>query len=71
MPLASPDVLFTVAEIAVALAGFSAVVVLFKRRDSGRWRAADADRFHGMVVHGVLHEGLDVVQAPPGDEARP
>jgi hypothetical protein len=51
----SPDasVLFALAEISVAFAGFSAIVVLFKRRDSGKWQAADADRFHGMVLHAM------------------
>lgn len=47
------DTLFALAEIAVGLAGFSAIVVLFKQRDSGKWFAADADRFHGMVLHAM------------------
>ena len=37
----------------MALAGFSAIVVLFKRRESGKWLATDADRFQGMVVHAM------------------
>lgn len=48
-----PQVLFTVAEISIGLAGFSAIVVLFKRRDSGKWLPADADRFNGMVIHSL------------------
>ena len=52
--MAETELLFTVAEISVALAGFSAVVVLFKRRDSGKWRAADANRFNGMVFHAMF-----------------
>ena len=52
-PTLDPSVLFPLAEIAVALAGFSAIVVIFRRRDSGKWRAGDADRFHGMVLHAV------------------
>ena len=49
--MAETELLFTVAEISVALAGFSAVVVLFKRRDSGKWRAADANRFKKSHIH--------------------
>lgn len=45
--------LFALAELAVAFAGFSAIVVLFKRRDSGKWLPGDADRFHGMVLHAM------------------
>ncbi len=48
------DVLFSLAQVAVAFAGFSAIVVLFGRRDSGRWRRDQADRFHGMVVHAMV-----------------
>jgi hypothetical protein len=52
-PTLDPSVLFALAEIAVALAGFSAIVVIFRRRESGKWRVADAERFHGMVLHAV------------------
>ena len=45
------EVLGWLAQVAVALAGFSAVVVLFKRDDRGRWLKVHRDRFHGMVVH--------------------
>ena len=48
------DTLFALAEVAVALAGFSAIVVVLKRGAEGRWSAADADRFHGMVVHAIF-----------------
>ena len=47
------DALFSLAEIAVTMAGFSAVVVVFRRRDASRWSAADADRFNGMLVHSM------------------
>ena len=47
------DALLTLAEIAIGLAGFSAIVVLFKRGDAGTWRAAHSDRFTGMVVHAM------------------
>jgi membrane-bound metal-dependent hydrolase YbcI (DUF457 family) len=49
-----PQVLFSLAELAIGLAGFSAIVVLFKRRDSGKWLGADADRFNGMVAHSMV-----------------
>ena len=45
--------LFTVAEMAIGMAGFSAIVVMFKRRGSGRWDPADADRFNGMLLHSI------------------
>jgi hypothetical protein len=47
------DTLFALAELAVGMAGFSAIVVLFKRRESGRWLPRDADRFNGMVLHAM------------------
>jgi hypothetical protein len=48
------DTLFKVAEIAVAIAGFAAIVVLFRRRDAGTWQAYDGDRFNGMVMHALV-----------------
>ena len=48
------EVLLSLAQVAVAFAGFSAIVVLFGRGDGGRWRRAHADRFHGMVVHAMV-----------------
>ena len=47
------DTLFTLAEVAIALAGFSAIVVVLKRGAEGKWTLADADRFHGMVIHAI------------------
>ncbi len=52
--MAELETLLAVAEISVALAGFSAVVVLFKRQPSGKWRAADAARFQGMIIHAMI-----------------
>lgn len=57
------DTLPTLAEIAVGLAGFSAIVVIFKRRDAGTWLVADADRFHGMIVHSMVAAALCFVPA--------
>lgn len=48
------DILLGLAEISVALAGFAAVVVLFRRDDAGRWAASHADRFHGMITHALF-----------------
>jgi hypothetical protein len=47
------ETLYALAEIAVAMAGFAAIVVLFKRRSSGGWATADADRFNGMLLHAM------------------
>ena len=51
--MAQSGLLYSLAEIAVTIAGFSAIVVLFKRSDSGTWRPADADRFNGMLIHAM------------------
>jgi len=50
----SLDTLLTLAEIAITLAGFSAIVVVFKRSADGLWRQSDADRFHGMMLHALF-----------------
>jgi hypothetical protein len=47
------ETLYALVEISVALAGFSAIVVLFKRGDSGSWLASDANRFNGMLIHAM------------------
>lgn len=57
------DRLLTLAEIAIGMAGFSAIVVLFKRRDSGTWLAADADRFNGMILHSMIGVALCILPA--------
>ncbi len=48
------DTLLTLAEVAITMAGFSAIVVIFKRRTTELWRKTDADRFHGMVIHAIV-----------------
>ena len=50
----SPDTLLGLAEVAIALAGFSAIVVVLKRGEAGSWNQIDADRFIGMVIHAVF-----------------
>ena len=51
--LAAFDTLYTLAEISIGLAGFAAIVVLFKRQDSGHWKASHADYFGGMILHAM------------------
>lgn len=43
------DPLLTIAEVAVAFAGFASVVTVFRRREDGRWSGADAQRFQLMI----------------------
>ena len=45
--------LYAVAQIAIAIAGFAALVAVFKQHRDGAWDAADADRFHGMLAHAL------------------
>jgi hypothetical protein len=44
------DALLALAEVSVAFAGFSSIVVLFKRRDLGEWHVLDASRFRAMLL---------------------
>jgi hypothetical protein len=55
------ETLNTLAEVAIALAGFSSVVVLFRRRSDGRWDGAEANRFRGMIVHALHAAGFAFV----------
>ena len=50
----SPETLLALAEVAISLAGFSAIVVVLKRGVTGTWSAYDAVRFHGMLVHSAF-----------------
>lgn len=51
--MADPQSLYALAEISIAMVGFSAIVVLFRKSDSGTWKAEDADRFNGMLLHSM------------------
>ena len=51
--MSESETLFSIAQVAIGLAGFSAIVVGFKRHESGDWRRADADRFNGMLIHSM------------------
>ncbi len=55
------DTLNTLAEVAIAFAGFSSVVVIFRRRDDGSWTQADSQRFLGMITHALHGAGLAFV----------
>ena len=43
------ETLLTIAEIAVAFAGFSSIVVLFRNREAGAWDSLVAFRYHAML----------------------
>ncbi len=44
------DALLTIAEVAVAFAGFASVVTAFRRRDDGSWSPPDVVRFQLMIA---------------------
>ena len=46
--------LLSLAEVSIALAGFSAIVVVLKRGVEGKWSALHADQFNGMVIHAIF-----------------
>ena len=54
------DVLLTLAEVSVAFAGFSSVVVLFVHRDPANWPPAVPARLRAMVESslGTLYASL-------------
>lgn len=47
------DVLLTIAEIAIAFAGFSGIVVVFSRRE-GQWTGADRVAFWEMISSSLM-----------------
>ena len=58
------DSLLTLAEIAVAFAGFSSVVVLFSRRDEDGWRGFDQTRFRVMLLASLFAAFFAVLPLP-------
>jgi len=48
--LAYADALSTLAEVAIAIAGFSGIVSVFGRRSSGHWSPAERARLIGLLV---------------------
>lgn len=51
MQLPEFDILYQIAELAIGLAGFASLAAFFRQRESARWAKADADRFHGLIIH--------------------
>jgi hypothetical protein len=47
--LEQSDVLFALAEVSVAFAGFSRVVAAFGRRDPGTWSFTERRRFYALI----------------------
>ncbi len=47
------DTLLSLAELAVAITGFAAIVTVFRRRESGRWERLGANSFNGMLFHSM------------------
>ncbi len=48
--MAYENALSTLAEVAIAIAGFSGIVAVFGRRSSGHWSPAERDRLIGLLV---------------------
>lgn len=47
------DTLLSLAQLAVAITGFASIVLVFKRRESGRWERGGANSFNGMLFHSM------------------
>ena len=47
------DTLLALAELAVAITGFASIVLVFQRRESGRWERGGANSFNGMLFHSM------------------
>jgi len=45
------DTLLALAQLAVAIAGFSAIVEVLGRRGGGAWQREDVNAFNGMLLH--------------------
>lgn len=56
--------LLTLAELAVAFAGFSSIVVLFQRRGEGDWSRLDAMRFRTMLQASLVAAFFAVLPLP-------
>ena len=53
-----------IAELAVALLGFSGVVAVLGRRASGEWSAVDSQRFSGMITQSVTVLAMTLIPLP-------
>jgi hypothetical protein len=58
------DSLLTFAELAVAFAGFSSIVVLFQHRIEGAWTSIDAIRFRTMIQASLFATVFAVLPLP-------
>jgi hypothetical protein len=72
--LSSTDVLSLLAELAIAIAGFSGIVAVFGRRSAGKWTPADRARLVGLLtlsLTAALFSVLPLVllSVPVSDEA--
>jgi hypothetical protein len=47
------DTLLSLAELSVAITGFAAILVVFRRRENGRWERIGANSFNGMLFHSM------------------
>ncbi|MEN8184626.1 MAG: hypothetical protein ABFS46_19055 [Myxococcota bacterium] len=48
------DVFLTLAEVAIAFAGFASIAILFRRRDQGSWTPEDAFRYRSMLANSLF-----------------
>jgi len=46
--------LYAIAQISVAIIGFSSMVVVLKERKDKQWDPGHVDRFHGMLLHELM-----------------
>src|SRR5262245_15275108 len=58
------DALLALAQISVAFAGFSSIVVLFNRRDLAEWHALDTTRFRVMLLASLMAGFFAVLPLP-------
>jgi hypothetical protein len=55
------EILLTIAEIAVAFAGFSSIVVVFRNREVEVWESLDTFRYQGMLAGSLATAALATV----------
>jgi hypothetical protein len=49
-PVANSDTLHTIAQVAIAIIGFSGIVVVFGRRTDAQWTAEESLRFYVLIA---------------------
>jgi hypothetical protein len=52
--MSEESLLFALAEVSIALTGFSGVVVFLGRRASGQWSESDQTRFWSLIESGLM-----------------